>query len=167
VRQRGRSKWYFGRASAAVLCVLASQQSSGSAELPDIVELVKIKGWRADLGRICHEFSLRPHGQDCIFKQISVQEVQGRGDPRGFNVPAGADEVPYVLVFHLSPLVGEFFIASPRGELLKSFIRTKGRGYEPISNDAVREEFIADLTYWKDNFERIRAGLEGQSGRRR
>lgn len=165
--QRGRSKWNFGRATAAALCLLASQQSSGSAELSDIVQLVKIKGWRADLGRICQELFLRPHGQECIFKQISVQEVQGRGDPRGFNVPDGADEAPYVLVFHLSPLVGEFFIASPQGELLKSFVRTKGRGYEPIPNDAIREEFVADLTYWKDNFERIRAGLEGQSGRQR
>lgn len=131
------------------------------------MQLVKAKGWRANLGPICQEFFLEPLGVDCIFKQISVQETQGRSDPRGFNVRAGTDEVSYLLIFHLGPLVGEFFIASPQGELLKTFIRTKGRGYEPIPNDTVRDEFFADLTYWKDNFDRIRTGLESQSGRPR
>ena len=162
MKHRGRSKSNVSRASAAVLCVLASLQSSNSAELSEIVQLVKAKGWTANLGRICQEFSLEPHGRDCIFKQISVQEVQGRGEPRGFNVPDGVGGVPYVLIFHLSPLVGEFFVASPQGELLKTFTRTKGRGYELIPNDAIRGEFFADLTYWKDNFDRIRTGLESQ-----
>lgn len=167
MKHRKRYKSDVLRAGAAAFCVLAGLESSNSAELYQIVHLVKEKGWRADLGRICQEFLLEPHGRDCIFKQISVQEVQGRGDPRGFNIPDGAGDVPYVLVFHLSPLVGEFFIASPQGDLLKAFIRTKGRGYEPIHNDAVRDEFFADLTYWKDNFNRIRAGLESQSGKSR
>lgn len=167
MKHRRRCKSDVLRAGAAALCVLAGMESSNSAELSQIVQLVKEKGWRADLGTICQEFSLEPHRRDCIFKQISVQEVQGRSDPRGFNVPDGAGDVPYVLVFHLSPLVGEFFIASLQGELLKAFVRTKGRGYEPIHNDAIRDEFFADLTYWKDSFDRIRTGLENQNGRRR
>jgi hypothetical protein len=146
---------------------LASLQSSDSAELSEIVEFVQLKGWRADLGRICQEFSLEPFGADCVFKQISVQEVQSRGDPRGFNVRVGAEGVSYVLIFHLGPLVGEFFIVSPQGQLLKTFIRTKGRGYEQISNDEVRDEFRTDLAYWTDNLDRIRAGLDSQSGRRK
>ena len=167
MKNRRRCKSDVLRAGATAFCMLASLESSNSAELSEIVQLVKAKGWRADLEPICQKFSLEPLGTDCIFKQISVQEVQGRSDPRGFNVRAGTREVSYVLIFHLSPLVGEFFVASPQGELLKTFVRTKGRGYEPISNDAVRNEFLADLTYWKDNFHRIRAGLENQSGQPR
>jgi hypothetical protein len=146
------------------LCVLAGVQGADSAELPEIVELVKAKGWRANLGRLCQEFSLEPFGTDCIFKQISVEEVQGRGDPRGFNVRAGVGEVTYVLIFHLGPLVGEFFVASPQGELLRAFIRTKGRDYEQISNAVIHGEFLMDVAYWKDNFTRIRAGLDRQNG---
>lgn len=164
MKYRRRCKSDVLRAGAAALCVLAGLGSSNSAELPEIVQMVKANGWRANLGPMCQEFSLEPLAVDCIFKQISVQETQGRSDPRGFNVRAGTDVVSYVLIFHLIPLVGEFFIASPQGELLKTFIRTKERGYESISNDAVRAEFFADLTYWKDNFDRIRTGLESQSG---
>lgn len=152
------------RAGAAALCVLVSPQSSNSAELSEIMELVKVKGWRADLGRLCQEFSLEPVGTDCIFKQISVQEVQGRGDPRGFNVRSDTDEPSYVLIFHLGPLVGEFFVASQQGELLRAFMRTKGRDYEQVSNDVVHDEFLADVAYWKDNFARIRTGLDRQRG---
>ncbi len=165
-RQESR-KSNMARASALALCVLAGAQSSNAAELPEIVELVKAKGWRANLGRLCQELSLEPLGADCIFKQVSVEEVHGRGDPRGFNVRAGAGEVSYVLIFHLSPLVGEFFVASPQGELLRAFIRTKGRDYEQVSNDVVHGEFLTDVAYWKNNFTRIRAGLDSQTGRPR
>lgn len=167
MRFRASTKSNVLRALATAFCALISVQSSHSAELSEVLELVRTKGWKADLGQICDEFGLEPLGSDCIFKQISVQEVQGRGDPRGFNVPVGAGDVSYVLIFHLSPLVGEFFIVSPQGELLKAFIRTKGRGYEKIANDDVRDEFRADLAYWKDNFTRIRTGLDDQSGGRR
>lgn len=161
-------KWNSWRGCVVVvLCLLVGAQDSRSAELSEIVQLVETRGWSADLGRICQEFALEPLGSDCIFKQISVQEEQGRGDPRGINVPARTSEVSCVLIFHLGPLVGEFFIVSPQGELLKTFIRTKGRGYEQISNDDVRDEFLADLAYWTDNFTRIRAGLDSQNGRRR
>ena len=122
MKYRRRCKSDVLRADATALCVLASLRSSNSAELSEIVQLVKAKGWTANLGRICQELSLEPHGRDYIFKQISVQDAQGHRDPRRFNVPDGARDVPYVLVFHLSPLVGESFVTSPQRELLKTFI---------------------------------------------
>lgn len=142
-------------------------QSTGAAELSEIVELVKAKGWSANLGRLCQELSLEPLGADCMFKQISVEEVQGRGDPRGFNVRAAADEVSYVLIFHLGPLVGEFFVVSSQGELLRAFIRTKGRDYEQVPNDVVHGEFLSNVAYWKSNLTRIRDGLDSQTGQRK
>lgn len=164
MKQRRSRKSTALRASAIALCVLVGVQSTNAAELPEIVELVKAKGWRANLGRLCQAFSLEPLGPDCIFKQISVEETQVRGDPRGFNVRVGVGEVSYLLIFHLGPLVGEFFVASPQGELLRAFIRTKGRDYEQVANDVVHGEFLTDVAYWKDNFSRIRAGLDRQSG---
>jgi tetratricopeptide (TPR) repeat protein len=136
--------------------------------LADVVRLVQEKGWQVDHKPLCAEFKLAQHPDSCTFKQVSVQELDGRGDPRAFNVPASSGgAIPYVLIFHLGPLVGEFFIASPEGELLKAFIRSKGTGYSQIPNDDVREEFNKDVAYWTDNFARLKQGLEAERSRRK
>jgi len=129
----------------------------------DIVQFVQERGWPANLGRMCAEFDLPLVGGQCVFKQISVQEIEGRGDPRGFNIPAheGAS-IPYVLIFHLGPLFGEFFVVSPDGDLIKAFYRSKGAGYSLLPNDEVREEFKVDLGYWLNNFARLKRGVEAQ-----
>jgi hypothetical protein len=134
-------------------------------EFAEIVDLVDAKGWRVDLGTICRAFGLPWPATGCVFRQVSVHEVDGRGDPRGVNVPehAGTD-VPYVLVFHLTSQIGEFYVVSPRGELLKAFQRQKGRGYDALPLDDVRMEFERDLAYWRGNFPRIKRGLAAESG---
>jgi hypothetical protein len=138
---------------------------SRADNLSEIVALVETKGWKADLGSLCSEFKLPLRGQDCIFRQISVQEVEGRGDPRGFNAPRSVvqGQQPLILIFHLGPLVGEFFLSlTPTGELLKAFYRAKGRGYDELPLDEVREEFERDLQYWLQNVSRVRSGLRAQ-----
>lgn len=135
-----------------------------AADISEVVELVGAKGWKANLGRICSEFGLDIPDHQCVFRQVSMQEIEGKGDPRGFNVPpSGPGGRPdFVVIFHLGPLVGEFFVVSPRGELLKAFYRTKGRGYEELPLDDVREEFERDLQYWLQNLSRLRLGLGAQ-----
>lgn len=168
-RSRLRNAWRLYVKIA--VCIAVGAQRAHAAELSEIIEIIELvetKGWRADLGRICADFGLSSPGSDCIVKQISIQEIEGRGDPRGFNVPARVeDALPYVLIFHLSPLVGEFYVMSPQGEMLKAFYRAKGRGYEQVSIDEFHDEFVADLNYWKDNFTRIRAGIDSQPEQRR
>lgn len=150
--------------AALGFCVAAFGAMLGSSRadnLGDIVALVEAKGWKADLGRICSEFKLPLPDKECVFRQISVQEVDSRGDPRGFNVPYSVADgrPPFVLIFHLGPLVGEFFVATPTGELLKAFYRAKGRGYDELPLDEVREEYERDLQYWLQNVSRVRSGL--------
>ena len=145
------------------VCLLVGASAARSAEIAEIVELVESKGWRADLGRLCAEFALPQPNTQCIFNQVSVQEIESRGDPRGFNVPPRQDgSLPFVLIFHLGPLVGEFFVASPEGVLIKAFYRSKGRNYEEIPIEDVREEFHRDLEYWMANLNRVRTGLESR-----
>ena len=130
---------HFSRATCAAVFVLSgllanaavgnSQEMSGPTlpSFTDVIALVKERGWKANLGPICKIFELVPRGDDCIFAQISGEETKGRGDMRGFNVRVLAGDVaPYVLLHHLAPLVGEFFVASPKAELIRAYYRTRG-----------------------------------------
>jgi len=134
----------------------------------DVVQFVQQQGWRVDLGDICTRLELPQSGTDCLFQQLSVQETESRSDPRGLNVPASMNgTTPYVLIFHFSPLVGEFFVVSPDGVLMRAFVRLKGTGYNPVPNEDVSEEFNKDLEYWTNNFFRLKKGLEAErSGRK-
>lgn len=145
--------------SAAALRRLA-QNDPASVTFSDIVQFVREKGWRINLGEICQKLQL-PHGSDgCIFQQLSVQEAEGRSDRRGLNVPVFSGPLPsYVMIFHLNPLVGEFFIVSPDGELINAFLRFKGSDYSRVSNNDVREEFDKDIAYWAKNIVRLKKSL--------
>lgn len=136
-----------------------SKDDPTAATFSDVVRFVEERGWQINLGNMCPEFDLGIEAQECIFKQVSVQETEGRDDPRGFNVPIHPGSAPYVLLFHLGPLVGEFFIASRQGELIRAYYRTKSTGYSPISNEEVKDTFKAAVAYWTDNFSRLKQGL--------
>ncbi len=158
-----------GVAASIILLSLAQSvqvQSQQSAQAPtptfsEVIEFVQKQGWQVNLGALCVQIGLPQDGGNCVYKQINVEEIKGRGDPRGFNVPAiSSGPVAHVLVFHLSPLVGEFFVVSPRGELIKAYYRSKGTGYNPIPNAEVEQEFKKDLAYWMENFDRVKRGFE-------
>jgi hypothetical protein len=129
--------------------------------IAEVIRLVEERGWRVNLGPICAAFDLPLSSGECVFKQISVSETEGRGDPRGFNVPVETPPGdPYVLVFHLGPLVGEFFVVRPDGELIRAFYRAKGTGYRPLPNEDVSDEFKIDIRYWLDNFSRLKSTVQ-------
>ena len=84
-------------------------------------------------------------------------------DPRGFNVPAVSNAGrPYVLIFHLRPLVGEFFIVSPDGILMRAYLRFKGTDYSRVPNEEVQTRFNKNLAYWTTNFSRLKKTLEAE-----
>ena len=156
-------------AAAALLSLVGSgaahaEAASRSESQPAFTAVVKVvieQGWRVDFGKLCTELALDLPDGSCVFKQVSIQDDKDRGYPRGFNVPLNRDgTVPFVMIFHLSPLVGEFFIVSAEGQLIKAFYRTKGAGYQPLPNGEVQDEFEADLAYWLANHSRIEQVLE-------
>lgn len=148
--------------SAAALRRLA-QNDPAPVTFSDVVRFVQQQGWRINLGDICTKLELPQSGDNCFFQQLSVQETEGRSDPRGLNVPTASNAaLPYVLIFHFSPLVGEFFVVSPEGVLTRAFVRFKGTDYNRVSNEDVSEEFNKDLAYWTKNFFRLKKGLEAE-----
>lgn len=126
-----------------------------AASFANVVEFVEKQGRRMDLGQLCVAFGLQREDNQCVFKQVGVQEIEGQDDPHGFNVPAHPRKQE-VLLFHLGPLVGEFFIVSAQGELIRAYYRTKGRGYSRIPNDEVLDRFKLERSYWIENFDRLR-----------
>jgi hypothetical protein len=141
-----------------------TQNSSERVTLSDVVQFVQQQGWRANLGDMCTKFELPRSGDDCIFIQVSLQdEREATSDPRSFNVPAISNAEPqYVLIFHLRPLVGEFFIVSADGILLRAYLRFKGTDYSHVPNEEVQQEFNKNLAYWTTNFCRFKKGLEAE-----
>ena len=68
----------------------------------------------------------------------------------------------YVLIFHLRPLVGKFFIVSPDGILMRAYLRFKGTDYSRAANEEVQQEFNKNLAYWTTNFSRLKKALEAE-----
>jgi hypothetical protein len=85
---------------------------------------------------MCAAFKLGSEG-DCNFKQMAVSESPpGTVDSHGFNLPENSTRPDsYVVIFHLSPLVGNFFVVSPEGILKASYYRAKGEDYTEIPNE--------------------------------
>ena len=151
---------------ALATLVLIASISAGAAQrtvnptFADVVTFVAGKGWVVNLGPLCGHLEIQAGTSACVFRQVSVEETEAHSGPRGFNVPADSSEhPPHVLIYHLGPLVGEFFIVSPEGQLLKAFLRRKGTGYSSVPLDEVREEFAKDAAYWTVNLARLKEGL--------
>lgn len=150
-------------AVVGVACLLpagpaTSEQMSAEASLSVLIEFVQDSGWRARLGPVCMKLGVGHLTPECIFKQISVEDDSGKAYPHGANVPVvSTKQIPYVLLFHLNPLIGEFLIVSPRAELIAIYVRSKGTDYQQISNEQGQRALNAELKFWSTNLDKIKA----------
>lgn len=127
-----------------------------------VIALVERHGWPADLGRMCERFKQPQSRSECRFKQIAVDTTQDGLDNHGFNVPfKSGDAVGYVVIFHLRPLVGEFFAVSSEGDLMAALYRAKGTDFIPIPNDEVRQAFHSEVSFWRTNLTDLEQYFEG------
>ncbi len=152
--------------SSVTALSLLNAKEHGPATFNDVVRFVERQGWRIDMGDLCGKLGLTQVKNACVFRQLSIEDSRERSFPRGFNVAAaGEDGQTKVLIFHLNPLIGEFFIVSSDGALAEAYLRSKGSDYERVPNDVVRDEFEKDLMYWQNNFNRLTDGLRNERAR--
>ena len=127
------------------------------AMMSELVGIVREHGWPANMGRMCATFNLGSES-NCNFKQMAVSEGSpGTVEDHGFNLPeisTGPDS--YVVIFHLTPLVGNFFVVSPEGTLKASFYRAKGVDYTEIPNEDARRAFAVAGAFWKQNLPKLK-----------
>ena len=128
-----------------------------AALVMELTNIVAQRGWVVDMGRMCVAMQLRSQA-DCRFKQLSISAGEpGTIDNHGFNVPL--DKVgpsPYVVIFHLGPLVGNFFVVSPDGELKAAFYRAKGVDFTEIPMQNARRAFDASFIFWSENLTKLK-----------
>jgi hypothetical protein len=136
---------------AVPIAVLALFSATRAAEFADVVQAVHGSGWQKNLGNLCAHFGLDAAG--CLFRQLSVRDPQAQDHPRAINVPENGREL---LLFHLRPLVGEFFVVSPEGKLMRAYYRETGRDYKRLPLAEAEAEYQADLRYWLNNLERLK-----------
>ena len=79
-----------------------------SALISELTQMVEKHGWQVDMGRMCTLMKLNSPS-NCRFKQITVSSnAPNTRDDDGFNVPEDINP-QYVIIYHLGPLVGNFF----------------------------------------------------------
>jgi hypothetical protein len=148
------SLWTFG---GATLAQTPSGISDRAALVSKLTRIVVRHGWPTDLGRMCVAMKLAPK-TDCKFRQISVSANEpGTIDNYGFNVPLRKPgPATYVVIFHLGPLVGDFFVVSPQGKLKASFYRAKGVDYTEVPIADARRAFDASMVFWGNNLQPLK-----------
>jgi hypothetical protein len=139
---------------------LAQTPSGISDRAPLVSQLTSIvvrHGWPTDLGRMCVAMKLGPEA-DCKFTQVSVSPSEpGTVDSYGFNVPfRSTGPAKYVVIFHLGPLVGDFFVVSPQGKLKAAFYRAKGIDYTDVPPADARRAFDASIVFWRTHLQSLK-----------
>lgn len=126
-----------------------------TASLSDVIVFVQRRGWSVDLGFLCKGLALKGTGDKCLFRQIAIHAKTAELDDHGFNVPIDEFAPSYAVIYHVSPLAGEFFLVSKEGKLLKAIFRARGQDFEPMSDERGSTAFAAELAFWQNNFAQI------------
>ena len=133
------------------------QNPETPALVSELTAIVTQHGWPANMGRMCPALKL---GSDsgCMFTQIALSGSEpGVIDNYGFNVPAeNSGARPYVLLFHLGPLVANFFVVAPDGTLLSSFYRAKGVDYAEIPTRDAAKAFATSVSFWAQGLPKLK-----------
>jgi hypothetical protein len=146
--------WTFG---GATLAHASSGATDRVALVSELTRIVVKHGWPTDLGRMCVAMKLGSE-VDCKFTQVSVSPSEpGTVDSYGFNVPLrSVGPAPYVVMFHLGPLVGDFFVVSLQGKLKASFYRAKGIDYTEVPLSDARRAFDASVEFWRTHLQPLK-----------
>jgi hypothetical protein len=149
--------WIFWTFGGATLAQAPSGMTDRAALVSELTSIVVRHGWATDLGHMCVAMKLGPEG-DCKFTQISVSPSEPvTTDSYGFNVLLRkAGPVTYVVIFHLGPLVGDFFVVSSQGELKASFYRAKGIDYTEVPISDARRAFDASMVFWRKHLQPLK-----------
>jgi hypothetical protein len=139
---------------------VAAQVRPASAVVPELVALVEQHGWLANMGRVCAVMKFEA-ADGCVFKQISISTSEpGTVDNHGFNIRtnAGTTETE-ILIFHLGPLIANFFVVSRNGELKASYYRAKGVDTRKFSKKKPASAFAASIAFWALNLPHLKKGF--------
>lgn len=147
-----------GRSDQALKRLLTNKEiGSGdvSALVAEVTRLVEEHGWHTDMGRMCAQMKLNSRS-NCRFKQIMLSATApNTRDDNGFIVLDDKDP-QYVVIYHLEPLVGTFFVVSLDGTLKSSFFRAQGVDYTELPLSESRHSFNEAIHFWITHVDTIK-----------
>jgi hypothetical protein len=142
----------------------SAERAASALTTAELTAFVGVLGWPADLGRLCKAFKLERHGDDCQFSQVAFQTPETELDLHGFNLLLEPSTPSYVVVFHLRPLLGKFFLASADGHFIAALIRTTELDYSAIADEHAALEFEEELALWRASLNQIAQELNSGNG---
>jgi hypothetical protein len=148
----------------AAICTSANSQSRYAApatpEMPltiaEIGKHVAANGWPVDLKTLCAALEI-DIGPRCLFLQIALHNKETASDDHGFNVPADSAAPAQLVLYHVTPLTGEFFLATFDGALLKAVYRSRGNAFEPMPAEQAVFAYRSELEFWQTSLRRTSA----------
>lgn len=132
-----------------------TDEPNASASLSDVIAFVDLQGWTVDLGYLCHGLSLNEGAEKCLFRQIAVHSRVKKEVDHGFNVPIDQPATAPLLVYRVTPLIGEFLLLSVDGSLVRAFFRARGEDFNLMSEKRAADVLKAELTFWKNSLAQI------------
>lgn len=141
----------------------AKSKFNTSAPLSAIVAFVETHGSPTNLGYVCKAFSLSDDDDNCRFQQLAIHSKSAELDDHGFGIYHGKSQLSRILLFHVTPLVGEFFLASRDGKLIAAATRARGTDFQPMQRETGVAAFKAELSFWQNNLAQIEHDVEGDT----
>jgi hypothetical protein len=128
-------------------------------DLPEIIALVRRRGWPSDLGSMC-PLSLKVGSDNaCLAQQIAFFEGDHNG--RAFNVlPLRARSASYIVVLDLTVEGGVAYLASATGELISAATLIPGHESKTIPSHEAQYGFRRELQFWAANVGQFDKWLE-------
>lgn len=137
----------------------ASSEPHRPRSLAEVVAFVQAHGRPVNLGYLCKGLSVAKPTDECLFRQIAVHTKTAQLNDHGFNILSDEPLPSHILLYHVTPLAGEFFLATIDGELITAVFRARGTDFEPMLGERGRSVFKSELVFWQNNFTEIERGF--------
>ena len=135
----------------------ASSEPSGitSADIEEIATIIQQSGISVNLDPFCSSAELDHVLDDCQFRQLTVLLKNVDTQLLVFNVPRTLKPAPFAVVFHFGRGLGEIYLVSMSGNLIRAYIQTAGGPFELNETGEAKQKFLIDMAYWARNIGQI------------
>jgi hypothetical protein len=135
--------------------VVSRPDGSSAADVQELALLVRKEGLSVDFGLLCAATEIVDFSANCLFRQIAVKLHTSEADLIAFNVPDMSGEIPFILLFHVARDLGEIYIVSLSGGLVRAYVKQAYGRFEKVETRQAEESFLIDMAYWTRNLSRV------------
>ena len=131
----------------------ASSEPSGisAADIEEISTIIQQGGISVNLDSFCFSAELDHVLDDCQFRQLTVLLKNVDTQLLAFNVPRTLKPAPFAIVFHFGRGLGEIYLVSMSGNLVRAYMQAAGGQFELKETDEAKRKFLIDMAYWSRN----------------